>query len=111
MPTPPRRRWFQISLAEWLILTTLLGVAWWQCASWPVVDRVPDTGPDAPKAIFAWGYVFPPRIVLVDVERMPPPGVVAVRGAIASIAIIGVWLVGSIAVRAIVRRCDSATRS
>jgi len=41
MPTTSRRRWFQVSVAEYLFLTTLLGVVWWQCARWPVVETSP----------------------------------------------------------------------
>ena len=40
MPTPPRRRWYQVRLAESLILTTLLGVTWWQCVRWPIAVTV-----------------------------------------------------------------------
>src|SRR5262245_21449757 len=73
MPATPRRRWFQFSLAEWLILTTLLGVAWWQC-----VHPVP-------------GFRYYPS--QADICEI----------AIASAAIIGLWLIGSITVRSLVR--------
>lgn len=100
MPTQSRRRWFQVSLAEWLILTTLLSVAWWQGARWPVREVMPvncitieylDESDDADAETFYMKFE-------------PTPHEVAVRGAISSAAIVGVWLVGSVAVRAIWRR-------
>ena len=92
---PPRRRWFQVSLAEWLILTTLLGGAWWQCTRWPVADTVPAP---IPKLTIGERLVGP--LAAIPIKRRPIWQEVAVRGAISSVVIIGVWLVGSIAVRA-----------
>jgi hypothetical protein len=77
-----RRRWFQFGLAEWLILTGLLGIAWWQCIRWPV----PDT--ELPE----------------ESERKPTRREAMVRMAISTVAIVGVWLVGSIAVRGFLGR-------
>jgi len=107
MQTVPRRRWFQVSLAEWLILTTLLGVAWWQCAMWPAADVLPfvttshvfwsEFGEVAGDSTYTSVGPF-------CFQRSPTSSEVAIRGAISSAAIIGVWLVGSIAIRAVIRR-------
>lgn len=113
MQTVPRRRWFQVSLAEWLILTTLLGLAWWQCARWPVADtelrQVSDGSSPPPLKVEngvvsgAWRlqYFVTKKFAI---QRTPTRREIAVRVALSSAAIIGVWLVGSITVRAIIRR-------
>ena len=113
MPTPPRRSLLQISLAEWLILTTLLGIAWWQCAWWPVNDTgsrllaQPGHDPDDPfddAHLFAHVFEDGALVERYDFQRPPMRYEVFARLAVSSAAIIGVWLVGSIAVRAILRR-------
>lgn len=48
-------------------------------------------------------------ILIEDGSRKPTLREVTVRGAILTAAIIGVWLIGSIAVRAILRRRRSRT--
>ena len=113
MLTPPRRRWFQVSLAEWLILTTLLGIAWWQCAPWPVNDTgsrllaQPGHDPDDPfDEAHLFAHVFENGAVVerYDFQRPPMHYEVFARLAVSSAAIIGGWLVGSIAIRAIMAR-------
>lgn len=95
MPTPPCRRWFQISLAEWLILTLLLGIVWWQCARWPVTETVlVGVAIDLPGPV--------PSVKsteLQDMERKPMWDEAVVRGAIWSAALIAGWLVVSNAKR------------
>ena len=109
--SPPSRRWFQVSLAEWLILTTLLGIAWWQCARWPVADTAttivqePFPGQSPPVTASGWRLAYVKQVKkTIDIKRAPPRRETAVRAGIASAAIVGVWLVGSIAVRAILQR-------
>lgn len=96
-----RRRWFQFSLAEWLILTTLLAVGWWQCTQWPVFDEIAalihlvdiDIG----------GPELTPSEHLAHMQRKPTVPEIVVRGVIASTAIVCAWLVCSLLVRAFVR--------
>lgn len=111
MSTPQRRRWFQVSLAELVILTTLLGVAWWQCIKWPVADTATTTvmqqipGPVAPVAPGQWRMAYVrPVTSTIDIERPSTPREVAVRGAIATAVIVGIWLVASGAVRVVAWR-------
>ena len=113
MPTPPRRRWFQVSIAEWLILTTLLGIAWWQGARRPVNDTgsrllaQPGHDPDDPfdeAHLFAHVFEDGAAFERYDFQRPPTKRESAFRGAISSAVIVGVWLVVAIVVRAIMRR-------
>jgi hypothetical protein len=85
-------------LAEWLILTMLLGLAWWQCARWPMTVTI------------RGGKLITPveAMPLVAAQFEPSPNVIAKRCAISSAATIGVWLAGSIAVRARVRATGAA---
>ena len=91
---PSRRRWYQISLAEWLILTTLLSVAWWQSARWPVVETV------TVRKIVEQRGVAPihKEETLVVGTHGPAVKEISRRCAIASASIVGVWLACSIAV-------------
>ena len=103
-----RRRWFQVSLAEWLILTTLLGLALWQCVR-PVEGVrtvIPTASPSNPNP-----RSTPPENWRIThetpngqaMERPPTLSETTFRLVLSS-AFIGIWLVGSIAVRAIIRR-------
>ena len=119
MPTPPRRRWYQVSLAEWLVLTTLLGVAWWFCTQLPVAEtefRQAQVGSNGPARLREVNGVMVPtsskqyfEFKQFSIERMPTRSESVARGVISSVAIISVWLAGAIAVRTIVRQLCSGT--
>lgn len=118
-PCPPHRRWFQVSLAEWLILTTLLGVTWWFCTQLPVAEtefRQAQVGSNGPARLREVNGVMVPtsskqyfEFKQFAIERMPTRSEAAIRGAISSAAIISVWLAGSVAVRGIVRHRRTRT--
>jgi len=81
-------------------------VAWWQSATLPAKKMA--------LAMFRQGSLedgtlVDTMILIEDGSRKPTLREVTVRGAILTAAIIGVWLIGSIAVRAILRRRRSRT--
>jgi hypothetical protein len=97
MPTisRTRRRWFQLGIMECLILTALLGVAWWQAAQSPVMEFYELAGPP-PDRIGVW-------------IRTPTHREMAIRGLLASAAIIALWLGGSVVWRAARTRLRSSS--
>jgi hypothetical protein len=97
MPTAPpkRRRWFQFSIMEFLILTALLGVAWWQAAQWPVMEFYELAGPP-PDRIGVW-------------IREPTHQETATRGMLASAVIIALWIAAGVVWRAVRARLRSSS--
>ena len=78
MPTPPRRRWFQFAIGEFLILTAVLGVIWWQAARWPVMETFELAG-------------RPPGRIGAAI-RAPTHRDIATRGLLASTIVIAAWM-------------------
>jgi hypothetical protein len=84
-----RRRWFQLSLAEWLILMSLVGVIWGQSAAWPVIREEVKT-----SSWQMWGFHSSSRQAVI-VKQRPSAQVIALRGFLGSAVTVVLWWLGS----------------
>ena len=89
----PRRRWFQIGLAELLILTTLLAIVCWQAASWPAIVRL-GPGRSAGRNGTILTYMAMEKRIYP-----PPPATVLKRVGIGTAVLVGGWLAAKAAIR------------
>ena len=89
-----RRRWFQFSVGELLLLTAVLGIAWWQCSQWPVTEVVGNS----PVSIGQWmsGVVDGGTMTIT---RPPNAVEITARGLASSLAIAVVWSAARVLLR------------
>jgi hypothetical protein len=97
---PARRRWYQLGLGEYLLLTTLLGVIWWQCATRPAIKTLGPGSKTAPGGgVLTWSSM--------TIERRPPPvRIVAYRGAVCTVGALVAWIAVATAIRRVARRSE-----
>lgn len=76
------RRWYQVTLAQIFLLTTLLAIAWWLSANWPM--RGIERGP-----VY---YVPKPVYELIEVHRPPTLRRAVLRGTTASVLLVAGFL-------------------
>jgi hypothetical protein len=110
MTAPLRRRWFQFSLAEYLVLTTLLCIVWWQASTRPFTQYNQNwVTKDSNGVVISSSHAD-------SITLFRPPFDVAIkRGATWSAATMGICVAGSIAIRGgrvlIQRRKERPTQS
>jgi hypothetical protein len=96
--TAPNRRWFQFSLKELLVLTTILAIACWVLAHWTVeMDAAPGQTIDTPIGKVSFQTYVHATFYL-------PLRQIALRLSIVAAVLIPAWIIG----REIVRRLVAA---